>query len=172
MIYKTNSMEDLNELPILGEEDMDSKINCSTCLEEAKKISEVVIHIPLIPEETLTITDEDGKVYEFEKPEFECELLGIERDLIIGWVKDSQGYLFAYSWCKTNGLDNISTSSNDFNLTPIKQWFEDESNFPALMYNKTDNEYRVLKFGDRIPRYEYWELATQTERNSLYCRDK
>jgi len=153
-----NSMEDLNELPIVGEED--ENIACLSqqeLLEEA--IAEELYANPHCVE-IISITDEDGKVYEFEKPEFECELWKI--------VPES----------------NTTHWDGRYNLTPIKpKWYEDKDNFPALV------KFEHSKVFDTVDYYkpkenEIWNhqggyykpneirLATKQECDRLYCEGK
>jgi hypothetical protein len=132
--------------------------------------------------ETISIKDGDGKVYEFEKPEFECELLKTfktDLNIIFGIgytiiTKNKIPAPYPYIWDMCNGIcyDTYDNQLEELNLTPIKpKWHEDESNYPAVMYNKTEDEYMILKWCDRIPRHEYWELATKQECDSLFCEE-
>lgn len=82
-----------------------------------------------IQQETISITDEQGKEYKFEKPDFECDLLKAVGNTIYGIVYDKQGRDYAQQWDKRDGesfeFSRIGDSMH--NLTPIKkQWYEDE----------------------------------------------
>ena len=105
-----NSMEDLNDLQI-GEEMQDIETVNRTNISKPKQ-------------ETLTITDEDGKVYEFEKPEFECELVKVDTLGRVYFMSDER----IYAWREDDGTIiismedtyNIGDSVYSKELTPIK----------------------------------------------------
>ena len=107
--------------------------------------------------ETISVVDENGKVYEFEKPDFECELLKVLFDhnnkaYIIGYsldVRKELGYPYPKTWTIDGKCyDDDDTLDGDFNLTPIKpKWYEDESNFPALLItNSGSDEFYIETF--------------------------
>ena len=164
-----NNMEDLNELPLAGEED-------SSILHSDIRVTK--------EDFIISIADEDGKAYEFEKPEFECELLKIINSKIIGYIvwKDN---LYPCSWFTLSGVcemtivdkssnyDTFSDYNKDYNLTPIqKKWYEDEANFPAFMI--LDGKFPVycITLDKRIAKNNIehgFRLATKQERDSLYC---
>lgn len=85
----------------------------------------------------LSITD-GVTVYEFEKPDFECELLKVVihqcgNSHFLGYVK-IEDYIYSCQW-DINGYNWDMQLKRRFNLTPIikeKPWYEDESNFPCL----------------------------------------
>jgi len=124
----------------------------------------------------LTIADQDGKVYEFEKPEFECELLKVyKNNKIIGsacnanWDDELQPLIW-----DTNGIV-ISRDSRMYDLTPIKkEWYKDESNFPMLMIEGGTSKWFIIESKEEY--YEYCDdsdrLATKEEVMSLYWEDK
>jgi len=70
--------------------------------------------------ETISIKSDDGTVYEFEKPKFECELIKVKGDDIIGLVcfHDGRGDI-AIWWNKNTGYVEVNKNSN-LCLTPIK----------------------------------------------------
>ena len=94
--------------------------------------------------EYISIRDENGKEYKFEKPDFECVLHFTSTNNTLGTV-----YIFGVANNKPAHWDtkgNASSSYNgitmqDYNLTPIKpEWYEDESNFPMLVCVRTTCE--------------------------------
>lgn len=69
--------------------------------------------------ETISITDEDGKVYEFEKPEFKCELLKVVHGLIIGYVVIGGLSVRSHTWLRTGECFFGTEQYKNFYLTPI-----------------------------------------------------
>lgn len=120
--------------------------------------------------ETISVTDENGKVYEFEKPEFECELYAIKQNRIVGFATSNMGY--GLEWRLDGSI--IGRGNSDYlRLTRIKkEWYEDEANFPCWITNgnsilpaKSKNNYLAnAKDG--------WRLATKEEVETLYYKDK
>jgi len=117
------------------------------------------------------ITSDDGTVYEFEKPEFECELYAVKTNsqdiVIIGAIKNKQDVWWESKW----SISGKDFNSATFNLTPIKQ--KEEIQFPALMTteykeftnaNNKDTLQTLLKMG--------WRLATKAEIDSLFYEGK
>ncbi len=122
----------------------------------------------------------------FIKPWFECGLLGVKDDLIIGWIKDKDGYTYASSWILSNGQYN-NHKSTQYDLTPYEQpWYEIESNFPKHII--TDDGYFYIAYGmtdaadekhrefldashDRICGLEDCRLATNEEIDSLKVKE-
>jgi len=130
--------------------------------ETAKVLSEIG--------ETLTIKDGD-KVYEFEKPDFECELLKVvsgdtvATDIIVGIIKLNNKWI-PYIWWN-DGISKINDSM--YCLTPIKpKWFEVESNFPALIWNEDNNLEVVRGLNDfECLNWNLCKLATNEEIDQL-----
>lgn len=137
--------------------------------------------------EIISIADEGGKVYEFEKPEFECELLAIDdSNQIVGLTYPNgqktltcfnlQGEAFEI-------VDELIRWHNK-DLAPIKpKWYEDETNFPALVVNKSGDYQKVVKLEDNVMIFSCgqlhidrfnseWRLATKEEALSLYYEGK
>ena len=73
--------------------------------------------------ETISITDEDGKAYEFEKTEFECELLKVVNNEIIGYFVGTNGESYFCTWTEKGRIWKTSIPEKDrrlFDLIPIK----------------------------------------------------
>lgn len=133
--------------------------------------------------ETISIKDENGKEYEFEKPEFNYEFLKVVDDIIIGYVKTYYNEIIGGYW-KDNG-EFISGRANykEWNLIQIKpKWYEDESNFPALITDGKRLEV-ATGFNSESQRFFYreyfysnicngWRLATKEEVLSLHYEGK
>ena len=124
--------------------------------------------------ETLSITAEDGTVYEFEKPDFDCELLKVyENKKIVGSACDASfGHeLQPFIW-NINGIV-ISRDSRIYDITPIKKpWYENEDNFPALLI-WNDYDRVVYNKNEAINNLEKnWRLATKEEVEALYYDNK
>lgn len=132
--------------------------------------------------ETLKIEDENGKVYEFGKPDFECKLHEVFSGLIYGRINNLPA-----RWSLDDGeakaVGSRYSSIDKHNLTPIKpKWYEDESNFPALMYRQdiSDEEYspyvtiagNIAGYKSLIVRSSMIRLATKEEVESLYYEGK
>ena len=86
-------------------------------------------------QDTISIIDEDGTVYEFEKPEFECEFWKTIGNTLYGIVYED-GRDVAQQWDIRDGesFEFIRIGDIKFNLTPVKkQWYEDDNNFPCLI---------------------------------------
>lgn len=137
--------------------------------------------------ETISITAEDGTVYEFEKPEFGCEFwkIGSINNLqysIIGSV-EMYGCTNLVYW-NFDGKCHQGNGYfiNEWNLTQIKkEWYEDETNFPALLIKnygteeKPDYDYGlIMNASSYIVQVEEngWRLATKEEVESLYYEGK
>ena len=124
--------------------------------------------------ETISIKDEDGKVYEFEKPRFECELLKVVDGMIVMYYKTILGTMGA----RILTSDGTSTDES-FSLTPIKpKWYEDESNFPMYITpidSDSMTNPMILtkpKHYSNIGNPHLWRLATKEEVQSLYYEGK
>ena len=156
-------------------------------------MKEVIIDGVLKPRElkasdtdTLSIEHEgvDKKEYfakfGFEVPEFECEIWvdGDSRKCANGWVILDNGQKRSIEWRLEDGsvyqLFNFDTDSSfRYNLTPIKDepnWWEDESNFPALVYSDIIKSFHVKYFNE--VHSDYYRLATIEELNSLHVERK
>ena len=125
-------------------------------------------------QETISIKDEDGTTYEFEKPEFGCELYAVKISLgtikIIGACKTLAGWN-SCSWT-ASGIANISNMKGLIPINP--KWYEDESNFPALVIFEDDGKLLIeeypLNTGTTILiENNDLRLATKAEHDSLYC---
>ena len=123
--------------------------------------------------EAISITSNDGVVYEFNKPKFECELLKVVEDIIIGWYLHSN-IVYACGW----KLDGTDLSLHEKHLTPIKKpWFEYPENFPALIYCSEYERFEIALniehlLTDEYVVSEHIRLATKEEVVSLYWKDK
>jgi len=135
--------------------------------------------------ETISIKDSDGKVYKFEKPEFEVELYSVKPQdgtkVIIGAFYSPDRKWHTGKW-GINGNVGIRYNSS-VNLTPIKpKWYEDGNNFPALI---TDGKIFEIAESFNITKQRFnfrniyysnicngWRLATKEEIESLYYQDK
>jgi len=221
-LYNINSMEDLNELPIGGEE---LRVTVTTSNPEIGDIvTKTSVYdgnpINVTANETVTITKptqinsmvgeeneksnniandngceqhfcdtndnetsvssisitDNGKVYEFEKPEFECEYIGSKSPHEFAmWVKGNGVWMvFIYTFAGVAWYNQ--TTQLPFNLTPIKsKWFEDESNFPCIMtkIKKSRTTYKSFEYRDFKNLFDSgWRLATKEEVSSLYYEDK
>ena len=133
--------------------------------------------------ETISIKDENGKEYVFEKPDFKCELLKVvnykDQLCIIGWI-DRYGEVEAVYISAENGDCYVNGKwDDDFDFTPIKpKQYEDENNFPAMIV-KNDNGDNSLVFKScysKIDAIEYirrrWRLATKEEVLTLQYEGK
>lgn len=138
---------------------------------------------------TISIKDEQGKEYKFEKPEFECELLYVDKLERVYFVS----YNTVYSW-RNNIVLLISTEDSydigdvnyKINLTLIKpKWCEDKSNFPAFVYDEFSGELLKVtslnKIGNCIQYktpiglscdFDKFRLATKEEVMSLFYDGK
>lgn len=130
---------------------------------------------------TISIKDDNGKEYIFEMPEFECGLLKViennRETFAIGYIYDYQ--VLPCVWNLDNGICYYGTMTSTaidgkYNLTPIKpKWYEDESNFPALMtYNRTSFGLSHSKRTAQEKLLKGWRLATKEEVMSLYYEGK
>ena len=120
--------------------------------------------------EIISIEDDIGKVYEFEKPEFDCELLKV---IDVHWcvfiVKNESTKVLKINLNNGECYDNIDFIE-DYCLTHIKpKWFEDESNFPVLMIGESYNKCRIAR-----SKWDYlddvgddYRLATKKEIQNL-----
>ena len=86
-------------------------------------------------QDTISISDGD-KVYEFEKPSFDCELLAIKYGKVIGW-----GAKTAMNWMLDTG-EVLASYNKKFNLTPLKP----KPTYEQLSKAKLDNYEKLLKF--------------------------
>ena len=60
----------------------------------------------------------------------------------------------------------------EYNLTPIKpKWYEDEANFPEFVINWGYSKGKVILSKKQASNMlmDRWRLATQAEKDSLYC---
>ena len=165
-----NSMEDLNELPIVGEEDVGRHNDRNTGNDSSSNDS-----VATCTNKTISITDENGKVYEFEKPEFECELLVFRYRQIcgIGFEHYSdETSIYPIVWDKKGK----STTHNNMDLTPIKpKWYEDKALIGkrAYLIHATSNEPFIETVGKInagtivMIKAGHLRLATKAERDSL-----
>ena len=131
--------------------------------------------------ETISTTDEDGKVYEFEKPSFEIELFSVkvagDRELSIfgAYKAGNEWYSIIFD---IYGVCN--EPSDQLSLTPIaKQWYEDENKSPyaVMLKDEKDGKYYInVLFWEDVSMPNFKEvinngtcrLATKQERNSLH----
>ena len=126
--------------------------------------------------ETISITAPDGTIYEFEKPEFECELFKCVDNFILGVVYDFRANKpLVQSWDLATGNGSNYLIDNCSNLIPIKKkWYEYPENFPALMIEGATGKWFVIEFEEQY--YDYCDgsdrLATKEEVMSLYWKDK
>ena len=167
----------LDDLEILGEEMLSDG---ETTIEEIMNSEYKHINDPKHINNILSITDKDGKVYEFKKPDFECNLFEIHKGTIYGRANETVS-----KW-QLNGKHLPPNGYNNYNLAPIqKKWYEDEANFPALVsYNSTDqgdlyctaygyeNEFLYDELNKSIAHLNHLRLATKQERDSLYCSEE
>jgi len=128
--------------------------------------------------ETISIKDEQGEEYKFEKPKFECELFKMVGTSIFGWCRQISNPKVTYAvewdmWGKCKWIKSAKTK--DYNLKPIKpNWHEDESNFPALITLK-ENNYKFelcVSLEHWVNFRHYYRLATKQEVDSLYYQGK
>ncbi len=123
--------------------------------------------------QTISMTDEDGKEYEFEKPEnivikvyeaFLGSIYGRMDNYVAKWTLDGV--------CIQIGANIYNVSK--YNLTPIKpKWYEDEDNFPAMLTRKDGTSIDICWTK------EYWvyqqhdyKLSTKQEVDSFYYEGK
>ena len=118
--------------------------------------------------ETISIEDENGKVYEFEKHDLDVRLYDIFPHRIVGSVSTGQENRFVMVWGYDGTLHNTSDLSGDeYNLKPIKpKWYEDESKFPCIMVKREWNlhfVFTVVEFDYDIDKMEKigWVKATE-----------
>jgi hypothetical protein len=112
----------------------------------------------------------------FEVPDFAGEILKEIDGFYIGYVKDDVGFSpTAERWTKEGKHMNDEIADEGYNLTPIKNpWYEDETNFPALI---TDGEDYTSCASQETWLQSYyisevnWKLATKAERDSLYYKE-
>lgn len=120
---------------------------------------------PEFIQETISITDEQGKVYEFYKPKWwndGCELSSAKHETIIGWCD-----LEPTSW----GIDGNCITIYNTNLTPIKpKWYENESNFPCLIRDKINPNNIVIAHTNCFDT-EIYRPATKEEALTLVVED-
>ena len=130
--------------------------------------------------EILSIKDDNGKEYKFEKPDFDCELLKVVGGEIIGYItkpiKEDRELASAITWM----LDGITQLGlyEQYELTPIKSKWYEVAAYPCIIIN--------IKYPQRLPlvanRYlgidtievqsmnvdaSQWRLATDEEINQL-----
>jgi len=168
-----NSMEDLNELLIVGEED---GMVSNMCGDNNSKLGVESL-------EVLSIKDEQGKEYKFEKPEESNndtyklffmdaagDIFGLINEIAYMWEADGKCF---YIGSGTGGDKNEREKMHD--LTPIKpKWYEDESNFPTVLILEKTEAIIICRTKEfylddyiRISR-----LATKKEVMSLYYDGK
>lgn len=144
-----NSIEDLNELPIIGD--------------EMKPIS---------------IKDDNGVVYEFEKPSFKCSIILKTNRWFMGTIANYNAPAIwdEFGRCLHQQVSDRS-GNNKFNLTPIKpKWYEDDSNFPALLID-VDNNFaicneKIIWLNIYKNNYSKYRLATEQEVQYLHYEGK
>ena len=120
--------------------------------------------------ETISITAPDGTVHEFEKPEFECELLEVKDEKIFGWHRGDNGYIEIIRFNFSGGSNVMSTD-----LTPVKkEWYDYSENFPAVMVEGATGKWFIVEFKEQYHEYcdDSDRLATKEEVMSLYWKDK
>jgi hypothetical protein len=160
----------IDELSIVGEKD-DRRAEIRNSVNNSNNSNDNLGNTEL--EQTISITDEDDKVYEFEKPEFEGELLKVVGIFIIGYTKEDLG-AFSRTWDLSGVCVDSDIIGTSRDLTPIKKlWYEDESNFPCMMVSDVDTLFIVhTKQGVTEQIRRKWRLATQEERDSLHFDGK
>jgi len=138
--------------------------------------------------ETISIKDKNGKIYEFEKPEFECELLKVKNGMIYGIATNHQNSVCSFQWNTAGSIYSTTASSlkgsGVRNLTPVEpKWYEDENNFPALVKFGNQKSFDTVDYY-KHEKNEIWNhqggyykpkeirLATKEEVLSLYYKDK
>ena len=183
----TSDIRDLDELPT-GDEDMSmlGGGNCrwcgiyksnslklsnheTLCLQEKNNQDKVDKQIKKIfTKETISITDEDGDIATkcgFEYPIYVCEIFFTDKYGVTHGRIDNE----SIRW-NSKGLS--FTHPDEYSLTPIqKNWYENEDNFPALIY--TSEGFYVAK-GKMEASYVFNgtdRLATKQERDSLHCEE-
>jgi len=153
-----NSMENLNELPTVqeGEEDGINKTN-ETKLERLENRN-------VNSNEAISITDDNGKVYSFEKPEFECELKFVDvKSKIIGTINNN-----ITIWENNGECYYTETVSGMWNLIPIKKlWCENPENFPAVV-----KHHNLIWIAYSKGEIKDARLATAEELLALYHQGK
>lgn len=100
--------------------------------------------------ETISIKDENGRLYEFKK-DMQCELLKVCKDTIIGLITARDGDAFPMSWCVLTGRADLRVveladkiNHRNYDLEPIEpRWYMDASNFPKLMKTKRIKDYKA-----------------------------
>ena len=117
--------------------------------------------------ETIKITDEAGTTYEFEKPVESIVLYEVtQAGYIFGRVFYNMEW-YPEVWKASDG----SSMSSEVNLTPIKKpWYEDEANFPALVWDNLNEYYEIMY--RRVDISDNMRLATQAEVYDLYYEGK
>ena len=132
---------------------------------------------------TLSITSDEGTTYEFEQPDFECELKFIaDGEWIYGHIDDDGlgiNHRFMCSWGVNSGtaicVDGLYNFSC-YNLSPIKpNWYDVESNFPAIVIDD-DTELAICTCKSiwtnvYANHYGNYRLATKAERDRLICQE-
>jgi hypothetical protein len=89
--------------------------------------------------------------YGFEKPDFECAILGEVDDIFIGYVRIRDKQVYPTHWYK-NGCRNIN-EGNIWNLKPIKKPWYETCKFPCLVWDI---------YADKL------EVATHVINHTLY----
>lgn len=134
---------------------------------------------PAHPNNILSITNNSEMVYKFKKPAFRCEQLKVSGRWIIGTIGnyDAPCVWDEIGRCLYQTISDKS-GNNQYDLTPIKKkWYEDESNFPALVTDGKDGfwswgkEDLKIMFDSKVDNHN-WRLATKEERDSLYCESE
>ena len=163
-----NSIEDLNELSIVGEEEMQIEFDMNMKNNEKTK-------------EIISITDDNGKEYKFVKPEFECELLKVlhfklnnpdilaivNSDVVVTFFDNGECYY----------MDE--TNASDYNLTPIKPKWYDNIKFPLPYVNNKHGEFDFIESKENLLQHHLvmfhlgkYRLLTKEEVNSFYFDGK
>ena len=166
-LEQMNSMED--ELSIIGEED-----EKETNYNNDSDVSNGDTNRNSDRENVISIKDDNGVEYIFEKPEFEvlsiiyCNISG----MIFGIIKRSRDSVLTVTQWTPKGSCSTNT---DYDLTPIKpKWYEDESNFPALAVRGKELHIIIDKLSADYYLHHNtgWRLATKDEVMSLYYEGK
>lgn len=142
-----------------------------------------------VMKDTISTTAEDGTVYEFEKPEFECELKHIDNDYIYAKLMVG-GIDFVVMYNLEGGVVSSGGATRAYNLTPIKkQWYKDKE----ILSKENPKLIVIIETGVKLWAYgydrecfevleEFYEqgfidekkvrLANKEEVLSLYYQDK
>jgi hypothetical protein len=110
--------------------------------------------------------------------DFEGEILKKVGEYYMGYIIEDSGLPLSANWDK-QGLEYTKqglqySMITVYNLKPIiKHWYNDESNFPAIIINIATNEFELLnKQNFYKHNSDIYRLATKSEIESLYYKDK